>query len=183
MDWMQQSLDMMRSWSDMQKKMWQDWADAAAGLSKTAENPMGDWIGRWQDMMRQSMAVWEDFTRKMTEAQSSWAGSAPAWPGREEDVKKMMQVWSDQTAAMMKSWTEAQKTLWDNWFAMAGEMAKAAQGSASADWFSGWQKAAQESMDAWEKLSRQTMDAQADWLKTWTKTAASSESQPAPAAH
>ena len=174
MDWMEQSREMMQSWSDMQKKMWESWTDAAAGFGKSEENPLGDWVARWQEAMKQSMAVWEDLTRKMVETQAQWASSEAAgafWPGKEKDMKKMSKIWVDQTTAMMKTWTVAQKTLWDNWFSVADNMAKAAQTPGGSEWLERWQTTARQSMDAWEALSRKTMETQADWFKGWMKSA------------
>lgn len=169
MDWMEQSLEMMKAWSEMQKKMWDGWMDAAAGFGTTEKKPLEDWVARWQEAMSQSMDVWEDLVRTVADAQSKWASSEAAaafWPGREEDVKKMMKVWVDQTAAMLKTWTEAQRTLWDNWFGVATTVAKSTQGPTS-DWFERWQTMTRRSMEAWEELSKKTMETQADWMKAW----------------
>jgi hypothetical protein len=173
MNWMEQSLEMMKSWSDMQKKMWDGWMAAATDLGTAKDNPMDEWTARWQDTMKKSMDVWEDLVRTVVDAESKWTTSEAAssfWPGREDDVKKMMKVWADQTSAMMKSWTDAQRTLWDSWYGMASSAAKSAQSPAN-EWFERWQTTTRDSMKAWEDLSRTTMEKQADWLKTWTTAA------------
>ena len=84
MDWMEQSVEMMKSWTDMQKRMWQGWLDASAGLGKADDNPLGEWVARWQETAQKSMDVWEELTRKFVENEGKWAGSdatAGYWPG------------------------------------------------------------------------------------------------------
>lgn len=169
MDWMKQSQEMMESWVDAQKKMWEDWAAAAPGFGKVEGNPLGDWVARWQETMQQSMDVWDDLASKAGGPGGAWA-SAGDWPGSEEDAKKMAQIWMDQTTAVMKSWAEAQRALWDAWFEVANKTARSAQ-SPGSEWYDSWQAAARKSMDAWEDLSRKTMETQADWMKNSTKTA------------
>lgn len=172
MDWMQQSLDMMKSWSDMQKKMWEGWVDAASGLGQAQGNPMDEWVGRWQETVQKSMDVWEDLARSMVETETTWAGSQAAagvWPGREDDVRKMSKVWAEQTTNLMTAWAEAQRALWNAWFNVASSMAKAGQGPGTES-FDQWQEAARTSMDHWEELSRKAMESQAEWLRSWLKT-------------
>lgn len=174
MEWMEQSAEMMKSWTDMQKHMWQGWLDASAGLGKTEDNPLAEWVARWQETAKKSMDTWEELTRTFVESEATWAGgdaAASCFPGKEDEIKKMTASWAEQTLAVMKSWTEAQRKLWDSWFAAAADMAKSAKGP-GADWSQGWQDAAKSSMDAWEDLSRRTMDTQADWFKGWQQTAA-----------
>ncbi|HJW76250.1 MAG TPA: hypothetical protein VJ787_11395 [Thermoleophilia bacterium] len=171
MDWMQQSVEMMKSWNDMQKKMWESWLDSASGLGKTEENPLGEWIARWRETSEKSLEAWQDLVRKMVESQGKWAGSesvAGVWPGKEQDVKKMAESWTEQTLAVMKSWTVAQKQLWDDWFAAATNMAKSAK-APNDDWYERWQDAARTSMDAWDKLTRKTLETQSEWFKGWMK--------------
>jgi len=174
MDWMEQSLEMMKSWTDMQKRMWQGWLDASAGLGKTEDNPLSEWVARWQETAQKSMDTWEELTRTFVENEGKWAGSDAAagyWPGKEDEIKKMTASWTEQTLAVMKAWTEAQRKLWDSWFAAAADMAKSAKGPGG-DWYEGWQDAAKRSMDAWDELSRKTMETQADWFKGWQQPAA-----------
>jgi hypothetical protein len=170
-DWMEQSLEMMKSWTETQKAMWQGWLDASAGLGKTGENPLTGWMARWQEAAQKSMDVWEELTRKVVENEGKWAGSDAGsgfWPGREEELRKIAASWTEQTLAVMKSWTEAQRKLWASWFGAAATMAQSSQEPGS-EWYKGWQDAAKRSMDAWDELTRKTMETQAEWFKDWLK--------------
>lgn len=172
MDWIQQSVETMKSWSDMQKKMWEGWLDSSAGFGKADENPLGEWISRWSETSQKSVEAWEDLARKMVEMQGKVAGSdavAGYWPGKEQDVKKMAESWTEQTLVIMKAWTAAQKKLWDDWFATASRIAESAQAPTD-DWYAKWQDAARTSMDAWDTLTRTTLETQSDWFKGWLKT-------------
>lgn len=173
MDWMQQSADMMKSWTSLQQRMWQNWLDASARLGKAEENPMSDWLQQWQEIAERSLNVWEDFVRNATGTQAKWAEmAAGSWPGgNEDDMRRMAQTWSEQTQAMMQSWTDAQRKLWEGWFNVASNAARTAQ-EPSGDWFDRWQAAAKQSVEAWEELSRKTMDAQADAFKAWNEAGA-----------
>lgn len=169
MDWMQQSTEMMKTWSDMQKKMWESWLDAATGLGDREQNPLGDWIERWREISEKSLAALDDLTRKMVEMQGKMAASETVtglWPGKEEDVKKAAQSWTEQTLAVMKAWTTAQNKLWADWFSAATSIAGSVK-TPNDDWFDQWQKAARTSMEAWDKLTRDTMATQADWFGGW----------------
>jgi hypothetical protein len=171
MDWMEQSVEMMKSWTDMQKKMWEGWLDASSGLGKPEENPLGEWIARWRETSDKSLEAWQDLVRKTVQTQGKWAGSDAAagyWPGKEQDVKKMAESWTEQTLAVMKAWTVAQKKLWDDWFTAASNIAKSGK-APNDEWYERWQDAARTSMDAWDKLTRKTLETQSEWFKGWTK--------------
>jgi len=74
MEWMEQSLEMMKSWTDMQKRMSQGWLDAAAGLGKAEDNPLAEWVARWQETAQKSMDAWEELTRKFAENEGQVGG-------------------------------------------------------------------------------------------------------------
>lgn len=156
MDWMEQSTETMRTWADMQKRMWEGWLDASSGLGQVDDNPLGEWVTRWQETSQKSLAAWEDLVREMIETQGKWAASDSVtgyWPGKEQDIKKMAESWTEQTLTVMKAWTVAQKKLWDDWFATASNIAKSAKAPED-DWYKRWQDAARTSMDAWDELTR-----------------------------
>lgn len=174
-DYMEQSLEMMKGWTESQRKMWEGWMSTTADLG-AQQNPMSDWMAKWQETSQQSLAAWEDLVRKTVEGQGKYASSdafAKAWPGAEEDVKRMAQTWTEQTLSMMTAWTDAQRKLWDDWFSAATQAAKAPGTAGPGDWFARWQESAKASVAAWEELSRKTMETQASWQKAAGKPAGS----------
>lgn len=165
MDWMEQSLEMMKSWTETQRKMWEGWMSTAGELGGQ-QNPMTDWMTQWQKTAEQSLNAWEDLGRKMVEQQGQYASSEAGragWPGADsEEMKRMTESWTEQTLAMMKAWTDAQRKLWNDWFGAVSDAAKT-QG-VGGDWFKRWEESARASMDAWEELSRKTAETQVSWM-------------------
>ena len=103
MEWMQQSLEMMKSWTDMQKRMSTEWLDAAAGLGKAEGNPLAEWVARWQEAAQKSMDAWEELTRKFAENEGKWAGNE-AW---EELMRKTMKTQEDWFQGWLKTAKDA----------------------------------------------------------------------------
>jgi len=175
MDWAEQSLEMMKSWTEMQQKLWQGWLDAASTVGKTETNPLADWIAQWQETSTKSIKAWEDLTAKMVETQAHWFASDALkgeWLGRDDDLRKMADAWSEQTLAVMKAWTAAQQQLWDQWFSAAAGMARSSLDPGN-NWYEQWRAAAKASMSAWEDLNAKTAAMQTDWFKGWEPAATS----------
>ena len=103
MEWMEQSLEMMKSWTDMQKRLSQGWLDAAAGLGKAEGNPLAEWVARWQEAAQKAMDAWEELTRKFAENEGKWAGSE-AW---EELMRKTMKTQEDWFQGWLKTAKDA----------------------------------------------------------------------------
>jgi hypothetical protein len=103
MEWMEQSLEMMKSWTDMQKRMSKEWLDAAAGLGKAEGNPLAEWVARWQEAAQKSMDAWEELTRKFAENEGKWAGNE-AW---EELMRKTMKTQEDWFQGWLKTTKDA----------------------------------------------------------------------------
>ena len=108
--------------------------------------------------MKQSMDVWDDLASEAG-GPGGASASAGAWPGNEEDAKKMAQVWMEQTTTVMKSWAEAQRTLWDAWFEVANKAARIAP-SPGSEWYDSWQAAARRT--SMEQLGRPVAQAHGD---------------------
>ena len=60
--------------------------------------------------------------------------------------------WTKQTEDMFKTWTEAQKKMWDEWL-------RAMQGFSRPQASEAWGK----SVEAWEESVKKTLDAQNEW--------------------
>jgi len=62
-----------------------------------------------------------------------------------------------QSEEIVKNWTEAQKTLWENWTKMVQETGK------TADFNKVWQQM----VGTWEENVGKTLDTQAEWTESW----------------
>ena len=60
MNWNEQAQQMVKSWTETQKKLWEGWTDAATqhGASGTPAGLWTDWISQWQKMAQQTLGTW-----------------------------------------------------------------------------------------------------------------------------
>ena len=58
-DWSEQASNMMRSWADAQRALWDAWSEMAYGAAKKAPT-FGDITDEWQKLAAQSLKAWED---------------------------------------------------------------------------------------------------------------------------
>ena len=66
--------------------------------------------------------------------------------------------WTKQAEDMFKTWTEAQKRLWDDWL-------KGMQGLGRSQPLEAWVKTA----EAWEDSVRESLKVQVEWTKLWAE--------------
>jgi hypothetical protein len=66
------------------------------------------------------------------------------------------QEWTQQTEAMFKAWTDAQRKIWEKW-------PLGMQGAAKSPSDQVWEK----SMQAWEESVKKTLEAQAELTQLW----------------
>jgi len=148
MDWTKQTEEMIKTWTDAQRKMWDSWMGAMKS---------GDASGAWA----QTVEPWQKAVEQALEAQVAWirsvAESVPSAPG----ATKEMSEWSQQMLEMMQRWTEAQKPMWERWFETlksANVMDMAGTGAEEA------KKVAQ----AWQDAAKKALEAQQEWARRWT---------------
>jgi hypothetical protein len=60
MNWTEQTQEMMRSWTETQKRLWEGWVDAGtkAAAPTTGSGAWGDWFSQWQQMARRNLEAW-----------------------------------------------------------------------------------------------------------------------------
>jgi class III poly(R)-hydroxyalkanoic acid synthase PhaE subunit len=60
MNWNEQAQLMAKSWTEIQKKLWEGWIDAGAqhGASGASAGVWTDWITQWQKMAQQALEAW-----------------------------------------------------------------------------------------------------------------------------
>lgn len=153
-NWTQQTEEVFKAWSETQKKIMDNWAETVKGLSGSQQAEM--WqktLAAWEDMMHKSMATEAKWMQSWLEQLQSIEGM----PAQARDATRQFQEISQR-------WASTQEQLWGGWF----EMLKSFDPSRSS---AKWLEALQNPIQAWQQATKQVMDAQAEWLKTWMGTA------------
>lgn len=148
MDWLKQSEEMIRLWSETQQKMMAGWL----GSMKDFTQPHNVW--------QKTLDTWETTVKNMLETQAQWVR---LWAGGVAATKGIAPE-TIQGAAQLKDiterWIEFQQNIWQNWFAMvrAVDLSKMAG------------QPPQALFDAWQDALKRTTDAQQEWLRAWTSS-------------
>ena len=85
------------------------------------------------------------------------AGAATGAPG----IPEALRVQAQLGQASMEFWIDAQRQLWDGWFALVGSAMPAPSASLPAFW-------GRQLLQAWQETGRQVLDAQAESLRRWS---------------
>jgi hypothetical protein len=107
------------------------------------------------------LEAWEQTIKKGIDAQTEWA---QAWAQSFSSVKDSpdeVAEWARQGQDMVKRWGDTQKQLWEGWFQMVRKLNPPALGAT-------WDRDGQNLIRTWQEMIKKTMDAQADWMRTWT---------------
>lgn len=153
MDWKTQTDDMVKSWSEMQNKMWSSWLEAIKDFSPAQQS--GD---AWQQEYSKHLAGWEESVQSALEKQMEWTQNWADKVSQEQGTPEVVSQWASQVQDMMKGWTEAQHQLWGAWF----ESVKSLDPSQVTV---NWEKEGQQVMDAWKNAAESAQKTMADWAK------------------
>ncbi len=155
--------EMIRSWTDMQQRMWEAWLQTVRGM----QMPTG-MAGRedWQRQYQRNLEAWEQAVREALDAQVAWTQKWAEQAGGDQAASEGMQEAIKQTQEMMKAWTEAQSKLWNAWFDSVKNMDPSTM---SGQWdaegqqvLKAWQDATQRAQEAMQELSRVAMNGGAE---------------------
>lgn len=139
MDWQKQMEEAMSTWTETQRRLWDQWFEAMRGG--------GAGTGSWEEMravQQRQVEAWEEAVREALERQQQWIGglSGGADPSG----------WATQMQQMMRAWTEAQSELWRNWLERTEQMQPGVRDMP-------WYRNAQQVLDAWEQAAKQATSA------------------------
>jgi hypothetical protein len=155
MDWAKQSEEMMKAWTETQKKMWDNWMAAM-------QQPTGQ--TQAAEMWQKTVETWEKSVNSTLDAQAEWtkiwADSLDVKP----DIPKELTEWAKQAQDMAKSWGETQRQMWQGWF----DLVKTAEPPKMAQT---WGEEGQKAFTAWQESAQKMMDAQTQWASKWTAEA------------
>jgi gas vesicle protein len=150
MDWLKQSEEMIKMWSDTQQKMLSSWLGSMQSF--TGQQSEGVWT--------KTLDAWEQAVNNMLETQAQWArlwaGSVTATKGTPKQAVDS----ANQFKEMTERWAQFQKELWQSWFETIRKFAPNAGTETPQDAFKLWQDTLQKAMDS-----------QLAWMRSWTTKA------------
>ncbi|MEZ4710771.1 MAG: hypothetical protein R3A44_26470 [Caldilineaceae bacterium] len=161
MEWTNPFEEMSKSWAQTQQKMWNNWAETAQTMGqKQTGAAWRSMIDAWQMSMNQLLDA-------QTEGVRLWADTAEALPNTPQGAHEWMLMCSDMT----QHWTDTQKQLWNNWFALIKELNPEKFGaSMDAPSVSG-----DPMLKFWQDAAQTMNSAQQEWNKAWNAMAAGAQ--------
>ncbi|HJT20881.1 MAG TPA: hypothetical protein VJ746_10450 [Nitrospira sp.] len=153
MDWMKQSEEMFKTWTDTQKAMWDEWIKAMQSFGRPhATDSWKRTVDAWQESIKESLHL-------QMECSKLWAESLNSVKGAPKEVHE----WARQGQEMMIRWAETQMQLWTAWFDMVKKLDPTALGRTS-------EKESDNIVHIWQESFKNVLDAQAEWARIWTAT-------------
>jgi len=147
MEWTKQSEEMLKTWTEAQKKMWDDCMKVMQGFGQSPSTQV------WE----KTVDTWNQTMHKFLDAQVEgarvWAENITKAKGTEEATE-----WAKQGQDLIARLTETQKQLWANWF----ELVKKLDPSNMMNWPRDGQKFVQ----TWQETIQKSFNAQTEWFRT-----------------
>ena len=132
---------MMKSWSNTQQEMIEQWLDMVEGYGGQQS----------ANLWRQTLSVWEASVKRTMEAQNatmnSWMSQVQEMEGMPKEAQKRV----EEGKAIMKQWTEMQSDLWEKWFSTMRQMDPSR-------YESNWQEMAKHSVAVWRDYSEKIQE-------------------------
>lgn len=152
MDWTARAEEILRTWTDVQRKMWESWHDAmrSAGTAQSTE--------AWKE----TIAIWSEAVNRALQAQVEWTKFWTDSMTTGSTTPTEVAEWSQRIIDIMKSWAETQTQLSERWFET---MKQADPTTMAAPWDS---KEAQKVVQDWQEATQKLLEAQMGWLRIWT---------------
>lgn len=150
MDWLTQSQEVLKGWTDVQMKTWETWLKAVQEYDKS--EPRQIWettVDAWHESMNGTLNA-------QLESSRIWAKGIASIEGAPDETGE----WAKQVQEMTKNWTEMQKKMWDNWF----EAVKKADPSKLG---TGWDAEGSNMLKSWQDMAQKALETQTEWMKNW----------------
>lgn len=159
MNWKLQTDEMVGTWTDMQKKMWNSWLDAVKGFG---QNQASD---TWKADYKKNLEAWEGSVNQALESQMDWIKKWSEKVNYDQNIPESVTTWASQVQEMMKGWTEAQSQLWSAWF----DSVKSLDPS---NIKANWDGEGQQVLLAWKEAAQRAQEALGEWSKASASLAA-----------
>ena len=151
MEWTKQAEEIFKTWTDTQKKMWDEWIKATQSFGKPHAT----------DAWKRTVEAWEDSLKKNLHLQMEWT---KLWAESFNNVKSTPKELHDlarQGQEMMTRWAETQIQLWTAWFDIVKKLEPNALGGS-------WEKESEKVLTIWQDSLKKALDAQTEWGRVWT---------------
>jgi len=148
MEWAKQSEEMLKTWTETQKKMWDDWMKAMQGLGTSPSTEV------WE----KTVDSWNQTIQRLLDAQVEgarhWVENLTTAKGTPEETAE----WAKRGQDIITRWTETQKQLWGSWFEVIKKL--------DASNMMNWTRDGQKFIQSWQETIQKALDSQAEWLRT-----------------
>lgn len=170
MNWNQQMEEMMRSWTDMQRRMWDNWLNSVKQFSGQLPEGAGD----LQSEYRKHLEAWEASVDQALEAQNDWALKWSEQMSTDQQAPDAVAQWNGQLQEMMKGWTDSQQQLWTAWFESMRTMAPGQE-------VGQWGQESRQVMEAWQQAAERAQETLANWTGQMQQAGQSAQQEAAAA--
>ena len=160
-DWMNQAEEMFKAWTESQQKLMDNWAESMSGMGATQGSELWD----------KAISTWEESLEKSTQAQAEWTEK---WVENLQSTQGMPEQAIDSINRFVQAterWTATQAEMSAKWFEMLRNLDLGS--------FSGkLSEAIQNPFQVWQDATKRILDAQNEWMRTWTGSAGDAPEQP-----
>jgi hypothetical protein len=158
-----QAAEMIKSWAEVQQKMWSRWQELwLESLKGAGEAAGGESQGSPTEQARQVLEAWDQSVKRALEAQLEWTRIWAERVAESSNVPPQLISGARQLQESTKAWTELQTRLWESWLGAAGGPAA----SSGAEMF--------------QETARKLAEAQAEWFRQWSGMAQAQASKESP---
>ena len=150
MDWNTQFEDMMKAWTDTQKKVWDSYFDTIQGFGKSQSTRM------WESTLARGEEMLKDMLKTQMQGLTAWVDGLSEMEG----VPPQMVESARQFQEMSSRWNKTQSELIENWFGMMKKFAPVSPADS-------WAEMPQTMFKTWQETTQGIMDAQTKWMRSW----------------
>jgi hypothetical protein len=152
MDWTKQTEEVVKSWTETQKKMWDNW------LKTVQQGPEQFQVANvWQ----KTLETWEETVKNTMSAQAEWMKMWTDGFDQQQGIPEEAIQWVKQAQTMNKQWADIQQQMWQSWF----ELVKKVDPAKMSDSLDAEGKKA---FAVWQETADKVMEAQEKWTGMWT---------------
>ena len=141
----------LKTWSETQQKLLNDWLDTVRKLGGTPTLEL--WrqtVDSWQNSVKETVDARAEYTRQLTETLANDKGTP-------QEFRELAREGRDQ----LQHWAEAERDLWKGWFNVAREINFWPEPGTGA-------QASQDLLQLWQESTHKMIDAQAALIRRWT---------------
>ncbi len=143
--------EMMKSFVDTQKKMWDTLFDSVPGSGKS------ETAKAWEQFVSMGEQTLKNTLKSQSELIEGWVKTATGTEGAPPAIVDSAKQFQETFAR----WSEAQERVWTGWFEMLkGFDPDKAMGA--------WPVAPGNPFQMWQDESRKMIDRQLEWMRSWT---------------